>query len=160
MSYFNYPTGSNDGGDSDGYRSLMDDIEPYEWKLLMEYVYVISFQENETIFEENTHDRSMCILLVGEAIVLKSQPIIGRKMVDYVTEGHIFGEIAFFNNKPRIATILATTNGKYIKMPFDAYLRLVNDHPLLASKIVMNLSIAFASRNRHASKLVEVFTSV
>ena len=160
MSYFDYPMGSNDGKASDENRSLMDDIEPYEWKLLMEYVYVIPFQENETIFEENTHDRSMCILLEGEAIVLKSQRLIGRKMVDYVTEGHIFGEIAFFNNKPRVATILATKTGKYIKMPFDAYLRLANDHPLLASKIVMNLSIAFASRNRHASKVVEVFTSV
>ncbi len=160
MSYFNYPVGSNDGVESDEHRSLMDDIEPYEWKLLMEYVYVIPFQEDESIFEENTHDRSMCIMLEGEANVLKSQPIIGRKMVDYIAEGHIFGEIAFFNNKPRIATIVATKAGKYIKMPFDAYLRLANDHPLLASKIVMNLSIAFASRNRHASKLVEVFTSV
>ena len=160
MSYFNYPIGSNDGGDNSRNLSLMDDIEPYEWKLLMEYVYVIPFQENETIFEENTQDRSMCILLEGEANVLKSHRIIGRKMVDYVAEGHVFGEISFFNNKPRIATIIATKAGKYIKMPFDAYLRLANDHPLLASKIVMNLSIAMAARNRHASTLVGVFTSV
>ncbi len=135
-------------------RYIMDDIDSHEWKILMDYVYMIDFGVDETLIGQDANDRSMCILLKGEAIVLKSHPIIGYQMVSHVAAGQVFGEIAFFNNKPRIATVVATEAGKYIKMGFDSYLRLVNEHPVIASKIVMSLALIFAARNRYANRLI------
>ncbi len=150
MSYFNYPEGSNNGKSSAGnkQRYIMDDIDASEWKTLLDYMNIYDFLEDDVLFGQDAQDRSVFILLKGEAIVVKKYPFFGQRMVYYIMAGQVFGEIAFFNNMPRAATVIATVSGKYIKINYDAYLRLVSDHSFIAHKLVMGMSLTFSARHR------------
>ncbi len=157
MSYFDYPEGSNNGKsrNADNKQSyIMEDMDASDWKVLLDYMNIYDFPEDEVLIGQDAQDRSIFIMLRGEAIVVKNYPVFGQRLVNYITAGQVFGEIAFFNNMPRVATVIATEKGQYIKINFDAYLRLVSDHSVIAHKLVMGLSLTFAARNRYAQQLL------
>jgi len=75
--------------------------------------------EGEVLFEQGDPGDSMYIVLSGEGIVLKTIEDEGEKReksLGFVEKDDLFGEMAFFDDQPRSATIKASTDMKLLRL--------------------------------------------
>ena len=76
----------------------------------------------EVLFEQGDPGDSMYIVLSGEGTVLKTIEDEGKKRqksLGFVEKDVLFGEMAFFDEQPRSATIKANTDMKLLKLKKD-----------------------------------------
>ena len=70
----------------------LTELDPGPTALLLWRSEEAAYREGETIYQEGTKlDNTFCLLLSGELLVEK-----GGRLVGQVSEGQIFGEMAFF----------------------------------------------------------------
>lgn len=64
----------------------------------------------------------------------------GREVVlNTITAGEVFGEIALLDGKPRTADVVAATNGKVLTIERAAVLRLLEQHPEFGLRLIEGL---------------------
>ncbi|MFT9847142.1 cyclic nucleotide-binding domain-containing protein [Aneurinibacillus sp. REN35] len=76
-----------------------------EAAVLLERMTRIEYQANETIFSEGEHGEYFYLIDQGCVDVIKESE--SNKVVNRLSEGDYFGELALFTNKPRAATVKA-----------------------------------------------------
>lgn len=76
-----------------------------EAAVLLERMTRIEYQANETIFSEGEHGEYFYLIDQGCVDVIKESE--GNKVVNRLSDGDYFGELALFTNKPRAATVKA-----------------------------------------------------
>ncbi len=128
----------------------MEDFSPHDWKVLFSYTQIVDFTIGQILITQGRRERSVYILLSGEVCILTLHNFLNQKMLATLSEGNIFGEIAFFNRKPRQVTIQSTTTGQCLRISFENYVKLSEDHPDIARKFIMNLAMLLAHRNAYS----------
>jgi CRP-like cAMP-binding protein len=63
--------------------------------------------------------------------------------------GSVLGEIAFFDGKPRSASVRALTDTELLRLSADAFEVLSTRHPDVGRKILLDLGRVLALRLRH-----------
>ncbi len=81
---------------------------------ITEDVIFSKYQKGETIIREGDSDNKIYYIIRGRASVMKKANDLQRKNIAYLTEGQIFGEVAFIRKSQRIATIVAMEDGTVV----------------------------------------------
>lgn len=79
----------------------------------------ISISREETLFSQGDPGDSLYIVISGEGVILKSIEDDGEgkeKSLGFIGPGDLVGEMAFFDQSPRSATISARTDMKLFKL--------------------------------------------
>ena len=85
------------------------DEEQYE--TLMTYSRIIEYRPGELLLEQGSEDRWLYFLLKGQLVVLVNADEDKQgEVVNYITPGEVFGDMAFFVKQKRTATVMADPN--------------------------------------------------
>ena len=125
-----------------------------DWRVLMRYAEREDFTKADCIVNKGDLGDSVYILLHGEVEVVVKRPVLGEKLLAIIPEGSVFGEMAFFEQKPRTATVRARTACRTLKLTREAFERMTSDEPSLAQRLLFDFGKVLSMRNRNMSGLV------
>ncbi|MBL8521785.1 MAG: cyclic nucleotide-binding domain-containing protein [Betaproteobacteria bacterium] len=107
---------------------------------------VVRFPEGARIIKEKGAGTSMYVVLEGAVGVA-----VGRRIVEKIGVGGVFGEMALVDNAPRAATVVAREECSVLMMNRDALLALVRNEPAVG----MSMMRSVAERLRYMNSLFD-----
>lgn len=123
-----------------------------------------TLKSGDVLFNEGDPSDSMYVVKTGRLGVYKSKGGKGDVELATITHGQMIGEMAFFDKKPRSATIKAQVDSEVIELPFSALtaqfqtfpewlksiVKTINDHLRDANKRIKNLEQQQGDSNPNA----------
>ena len=116
-----------------------------EWSRLYTFADVRSFMAGEELVRAGDADDAFYVMTAGAAEVLQ-----GTRSIGQISEGSVFGEVAFFDRQPRSATIRALEAGSAARFSRVSFENLAAWEPVLARRMLYELGAALAMRLRAA----------
>ncbi len=121
---------------------IFDSLAENEIQRLIKKSHIIEVLRGDRIIEKDNAARTMFVLLSGVAEVRRN-----NELQAVISPGELIGEIAFFLNVPRSATIVAVTDDvRVLSLDESSMSRLLKFDSELASKILMNISRSLCYR--------------
>ena len=99
----------------------------------------IDLREGKEMTRQGSAGREFFVLLEGEAEVTKDGRVINQ-----LSGGDFFGEIALVDDSPRTATVTATTPVRALVITDRSFRRLLKDQPEIQSKVLAALAARLA----------------
>ena len=99
----------------------------------------IDLREGKEMTRQGSPGREFFVLLEGEAEVEKDGRVINQ-----LSGGDFFGEIALVDDSPRTATVTATTPVRALVITDRSFRRLLKDQPEIQSKVLAALAARLA----------------
>lgn len=98
------------------------------------------FQAPEQIIDQENEDRDVYFLASGKVRVLNFT-LQGREVtLEELVAGTYFGELAALDGRPRSASVMALEPSDVAKMAPARFLKLLEMHPTVALKVMVNLA--------------------
>jgi CRP-like cAMP-binding protein len=137
-------------------RGFLADLHEDELAVVLEYTQARYYARGAHAVHEGELDRSFFIISHGsfEVVVPTAG---GPKQVRTLEAGDLFGEVAFFDGRPRSADVVALEDSEALVLTQAAFQRLRLAHPRLALYFVLELGRIVSERFR-ASDAVAVGT--
>ncbi|WP_075188354.1 cyclic nucleotide-binding domain-containing protein [Teredinibacter haidensis] len=88
--------------------------DPWQYDLLMSYSRIIEYRPGEVLLEQGQNDQWLYFLLRGQLAVIVGSGDDERKVVNYITPGEVFGDLAVLIDHERTATVVADPNCKSV----------------------------------------------
>ena len=114
-----------------------------------------TFDESDTIFEENSSSKELYIIIQGEVDIIVDPRMVGTQTQEKLTiatlrRGQSFGEIALVDEGLRSATARARQkNTRLLVLPREKILMLCETYPQLGYRMMYNLAADLAMKIRH-----------
>lgn len=145
---FNYeqPGGALPEGDEG---VILRGLSNAEWDSFVSFGEARRFAPGERIVQAGETGRAIYIIRAGH---VRGELAIGKKRVATAPmgPGSVFGELAFFDGKPRSATLWADDAVDLLCLPFAAFERLSAWHPRIARELLLDLGRVLSLRLRRA----------
>lgn len=153
MGHFDYP-GSNSSKalveNSDG---VLDNLSDRDWRRLIDFSERCNFDKGDIVVRSGERDDSVYILVEGEVEVVFQRKFLSDKTLAVIPTGSVFGEMAFFDQKPRSATIRAISKGLAVKIKRHDFDKLFEREPDIAQKLLIGFGKVLSLRNRKMATL-------
>jgi CRP/FNR family transcriptional regulator, cyclic AMP receptor protein len=85
---------------------LIKQQDAWQFELLLQSSRIITYVPGEIVLQRGDSDQWLFFLLKGRLAVYVNDPLKGE-LVNYVTPGEVFGDLAQLMGQPRTATVLA-----------------------------------------------------
>jgi len=118
---------------------------------LKEYAEVIDFIPDQFILNEGDVDDAVYLVSSGRVEVTMTNAFGFLKRVATIDSGSVFGEVAFFDNDPRSASVRALDRGQVLRISRGNFDRLARAYPNLAQQFLLDLGRILAFRFRNGS---------
>lgn len=115
--------------------SLFDGLSKRELEAVLASGKVLEVPEAKVMVEEGATGVGFHLILEGEAKVK-----IGGKTRATLRAGDYFGEMSLLDGGPRSATVQAETPVRTLAITSWAFLPLIDDHPSIARKLLVEMS--------------------
>lgn len=135
--------------------ALLKDLTDTEFKMFMEYAYVVHYSIKQTIIKEGDTDNSLYFILEGDVRVYRKQENGQEVELGRLTQGDFFGELSLLDQNPRSASISAFTDAVLFKMEAEDFLGFTAVHPSLLYKVLKAISIRFRISNENYYKSIK-----
>ncbi len=126
---------------------MFEKLEPAEIMEVIHIVEVKHYAAGDIIFSEGEPGDAWFVLYRGAVDVLK-HGVTGEKKITELPDKACFGEISILDGSPRSATIRAETDAVAFRIPRDAFSELIDDNHLVAYKLLHQMAILLAKRQR------------
>ena len=110
------------------------------------------FKQGDEMVSAGDNSREMFVLLSGEAAVCSSAANGGQKVLENLSAGDVFGELAFLNNAPRSADVIARENVDALILSPQSVQKIIKADSKIATQVYKNLSGLVARRLVSTSK--------
>ncbi len=134
--------------------SILKQLTQDDWKRLLDFATAQRFEPKEALITVGDKDDAVFILAEGEVQVVVKQPFFGQRVLAVIPEGSIFGEMAFFERRPRSATIQAISKGLVLRITRQDFERLFAEEPFLARQLLFDFGKVLSMRNRFMASLI------
>jgi CRP-like cAMP-binding protein len=128
--------------------TFLGDLTEDSWKKILALVETRHFRRGDEIIRYADRDDSFYILTSGSVEVVVPTASGGGTVVAQISEGSVFGEIAFFDGEPRSATIRASEDGSAVRITRKNFEQLAAWHPQIARQMLYDLGRILALRLR------------
>lgn len=145
--------------------SLFINLTPGELKIVDSLLHERHFVRDEVIFDEGEEGQAIYIIIEGSVLIRRQgRPedggrVIARRLGDTVDgriaeigPGTFFGDLALLDNSPRGAQARAASNCTLAVFFRTDFMRLLETHALIASKISLQLARHIGQRLREANR--------
>lgn len=126
---------------------MFENLDPSEIMEIIHIVEIEQYQAGEKIFSEGDAGDAWFVLYRGAVEVLKHGKD-GEKRITELEPQACFGEISILDGSPRSATIRATEDSIVFRVTRDSFDALINDDHLVAYKLIRQMAILLAKRQR------------
>lgn len=134
--------------------SVLKQLKQEDWRRLLDFATTQRFEAEENLINVGEKDDAVFILAEGEVQVVVKQPFFGKRVLAIIPEGSVFGEMAFFERRPRSATIQAITKGLVLRITREDFERLFAEEPYLARQLLFDFGKVLSMRNRFMASLI------
>ncbi len=134
--------------------SVLKHLTQDDWKRLLDFATAQRFEPKDNLITVGDKDDAVFILAEGEVQVVVKQPFFGQRVLAVIPEGSVFGEMAFFERKPRSATIQAISKGLVLRITRQDFERLFAEEPFLARQLLFDFGKVLSMRNRFMASLI------
>lgn len=90
---------------------LVKQQDAWQFELLLQSSRMVTYSPGEIVLQRGDSDQWLFFLLKGRLAVYVDDPLKGE-LVNYVTPGEVFGDLAQLMGQPRTATVLAEPGAK------------------------------------------------
>ncbi len=129
--------------------AFLGGLSPAEWQRLIDVMERRRFAAGAVVIASGEADRSLYLVASGSVEVVVGEGRRARS-VRVQGPGTILGEVAFFDGRPRSATVRAVEAAELLRLSADALEMLAARHPDLGRKVLTDLGRILALRLRHA----------
>ena len=88
---------------------LVKQQDAWQFELLLQSSRIVTFSPGEIVLQRGDSDQWLFFLLKGRLAVYVDHPLTGE-LINYVTPGEVFGDLAQLMGQPRTATVLAESS--------------------------------------------------
>lgn len=148
MGFFNYPGTTTRGDIRQTDAVLLEEISPEDWAKILKVVEVRPFSAGTDLVSHGDQDDALFVLVSGSVDVLVPDERGQLEQIAIISEGSVFGELAFFDRKSRSATIRARENGSALCIDRQAFNTLAAREPGLALQLLDDLGRSLAYKLR------------
>jgi CRP/FNR family transcriptional regulator, cyclic AMP receptor protein len=120
-----------------------------------------TFDEGETIFEENSSSKELYVIIQGEVDIVVDPSVVSKGQekqslhIATLRRGQSFGEVALVDEGLRSATAQARKkNTRLLVIPREKILMLCETYPQLGYRMMFNLAADLAMKIRHTDLIV------
>lgn len=85
---------------------LIKQQDAWQFELLLQASRIVTYLPGEIVLQRGDSDQWLFFLLKGRLAVYTDEPLTGE-LINYITPGEVFGDLAQLMGQPRTATILA-----------------------------------------------------
>ena len=147
MAYFDYETGEADNASTEQV-TILDDLSEDEWQMIVRSSRSINFKPGQVLLEEGEVDDAVYILVSGKVEVIGRHSFGRVKRIATIDEGSVFGEVAFFDHRPRSASVRAISEGRVLSISRRSFDKIAAWNPRLAQQLLFDLGNVLAHRFR------------
>lgn len=126
---------------------MFEVLEPSELMEIIHIVMIEQYKAGDIVFREGDPGDAWFVLYRGNVEVLKHGVSGENKITDLGPEA-CFGEISILDGSPRSATVRATEESVVFRVPRDAFNELTGEGHLVAYKLLHQMAILLARRQR------------
>lgn len=108
----------------------------------------IEVAENETIFQKGEPGDSMYIIVDGKVRVHT-----GERLLNYLGESDVFGEMALLDPEPRLASVTTVEPTRLLRLDQSPFYQLLSERPEVATGIIRVLTRLLRARVHDLSQL-------
>jgi len=88
--------------------------DEWQYDVLMSFSRIVEYRPGEVLLEQGQNDQWLYFLLRGQLAVVVGSGETERKVVNYITPGEVFGDLAVLINHERTATVVADPHCKSV----------------------------------------------
>jgi len=110
-------------------------------------------KKGEILFLEGDRASGFFLLLTGQVRIFKSSPDGKEYTIHIINPGHIFAEVAAFENSPYPANGAALQDSEMAFFPKEEFFDLIRKSPQISLKIISSLSSFLRDYNRQVENL-------
>ncbi len=122
-----------------------------EMRVLAGYLHEKAFPAGTVLIREGRKENALAFIEQGTVTIQKEEAGVPEKHIIDLSRDAVIGEIAFFDNEPRSATVVAKTDVMLLILTREQYDSLAAQHPELALKVVFFLGKVLSRRLRQAT---------
>ena len=127
--------------------SLFSEIATGELRAIRGLLHHRTYLKDEVIFDEGEEGQAIYFILRGKVLICRQgKPVEG--MIAELGVGQCFGEMALLDNAPRMAQVRATEDCSLDVLFREDFLRLIQTHSHIASKLSLQLARMMGERLR------------
>src|SRR5215212_3004552 len=123
-----------------------------DWECVVSYTEHMRFKTGETVIRSGELDRSLYFVTDGRLDIMLPQPNGAERLVRTISAPAVIGEMGFVENRPRSMTIKGMTDGELLRLDYDAFERLSEEHPNIARNLLFELARVLSLRLRWATQ--------
>ena len=147
MAYFDYDEDDADGAQNDQI-TVLEGLSEEEWQMIIRSAQTIPFEKDDILLKEGERDDAVYIVVSGQVEVISGSAFKRVKRLAVIEEGSVFGEVAFFDNKPRSASVRAICAGRVLRLSRKSFDKIAAWNPTLAQQFLFDLGSILAYRFR------------
>jgi len=122
-----------------------------DWAEVFHYAEVRRIGAGLALVQAGELDRALYLLTEGSVGVRLPRDESPFKLIDAPS---VLGELAFFDARPRSATLVASTDVEVVRLDLEGFQRLAAASPRLAQDMLLDLARILALRLRMASEVI------
>jgi CRP-like cAMP-binding protein len=130
---------------------FMPDATASDWAVVFAHAEVLRIAAGLALVQAGEEDRALYLLTEGTVGVRLPRDESAFKTIDAPS---VVGELAFFDARPRSATLDAVTDVEVVRLDVEGFRRLSAEHPQLAQTMLLDLARILALRLRMASAVI------
>jgi CRP-like cAMP-binding protein len=138
--------------DERAHHGFLADLHEADLAVVLQYTQARLYRPGEFAVHEGDLDRSFFIISRGSFEVLVRGPD-GPQRVRLLEHGDLFGEVAFFDGRPRSADVVALEASEALVLTQAAFQKLRLMHPRIALYFVLDLGRILGERFRASDAL-------
>ena len=123
----------------------------YEIEQLAKFISVYQANKGMVVFQEGAREIYLCLLLEGQIEIQKENATHKEKTLAVIQRGRAFGEMSLIDGQPRSASAVAAEDSLIVVLPQHDFLRLIEEQPRLAAKLLLKLGAIMSQRLRQTS---------
>ncbi len=133
---------------------VFKDFSKREFTELEKLVHHRNYAAQDYVFKNRAPGEGMYIIMKGNVKITIGTRTENESVLAELTDGDFFGELALFDDEPRSANAIATTDSELIGFFTADLLSLQNRNPELTNKILFNLGGMLGERLRGTNRLL------
>jgi CRP-like cAMP-binding protein len=132
---------------------MFGDLDPSELAEVVQIMQIQRLREDQNVFRQGDAGDGWYVLYEGTAEVIKETDI-GSRQVAQLGSTACFGEMAVLDGSQRSATVRITSPSTAFRFPRADFQRLLDNGNLSAYKLVYQMALVLASRQRNTTTRV------
>ena len=124
-----------------------------DWQALLGLAQPVSLASGQVLIKRGQTERALYFVADG-ALEVTAGADQGEALGSMIRElpGSVIGEIAFFDGRPRTASVWATKPTQLLRLDHDAWSRFATAHPALGHQLLFALGRVLAFRMRRGEE--------